>query len=50
VELDAKSYGWLMEMTPLSWGASEAALANAKANPLKSVTVAVTILVASKEN
>ena len=48
VALDAKSYGWLMEMTPLSWGASETALANAAANPLKSVTVAVTLLVASK--
>ena len=48
VALNAQSYGWLMEMTPLSWGASETALANAAANPLKSVTVAVTLLVASK--
>ncbi len=48
VDLDAQSYAWLMEMTPLSWGASEESLANAVANPLKSVTVAVTLLVASK--
>jgi len=48
VDLDEKSYGWLMEMTPLSWGASEESLANAAANPLKSVTVAATLLVASK--
>lgn len=48
VALDAKSYGWLMEMTPLSWSASETALANAAANPLQSVTVAVTLLVANK--
>lgn len=48
VDLDDDSYGWLMEMTPLSWGASEAALANATANPLKSVTVAVTVLAAGK--
>lgn len=26
VALNAQSYGWLMEMTPLSWGASETAL------------------------
>ena len=43
-----KAMAWLMEMTPLSWGASEESLANAAANPLKSVTVAVTLLVASK--
>jgi len=48
VDLTEDSFRWLMEMTPLSWGASAENLARATANPLKSVTVSVTLLIGEK--
>ncbi|MDE1548361.1 methyltransferase domain-containing protein [Jeotgalibaca caeni] len=49
VPLTPESYGWLLEMTPLSWGADEAVLAKASQAPLASITVAVSILVGTKK-
>lgn len=49
VKLTKESYRWLMEMTPLSWNADPEVKEKAMANPLPSVTVAVTLLISEKK-
>ena len=48
MELTKEMYNWLLEMTPLSWGASIEAIEKAKQHPLKSITIAVSVLIGSK--
>ena len=48
VELTEETAKWLVEMTPLTWGASKEAMEKIAKHPLKSVTVAVSILIGTK--
>lgn len=45
VPLNEQTFRWLVEMTPLTWGASEADMEKVLAKPLKSITVAVSLLI-----
>ena len=45
VPLTDDTFRWLVEMTPLTWGATEADMVALMKNPLKTVTVAVSLLI-----
>ena len=49
VTLTKESYEWLLAMTPLTWSASEEQIKKAIENPLKTITVSVTILIGNKQ-
>ncbi|MFD3138261.1 23S rRNA methyltransferase, partial [Streptococcus agalactiae] len=48
VSLTAEVYRWLLEMTPLTWGADEGKRLELLAEPLPSITVAMSVLVGIK--
>lgn len=45
VALTEDTFRWLVEMTPLTWGASEADIESLLEKPLKTITVAVSLLI-----
>lgn len=49
VPLTPDTSRWLLEMTPLTWGAADQTIAEVMKEPLKQVTVAVTVLTGSRE-
>ena len=50
VALTKESYQWLLAMTPLTWSASDEQIKQALEEPLKSITVSVTLLIGQKND
>lgn len=49
IDLTEDMAKWLVEMTPLAWHAPQGALEQIKKDPIKEITVAVSVLVGTKE-